>query len=167
MEKLINEFSFGLFFWQLLIFVGLIFLLKKFAWKPILDSVNEREDSIKEALSSAEEAKKQMQSLKEDNQKILQEAKMERDNLLKEAKNKGLKIVEYAKEEARGEADKILKDVQERIQNEKKSVIKDLKNQVAQFSLDIAEKIIERELEDKKKQDEVVKKMLKDLSIKK
>ena len=167
MEKLINEFSFGLFFWQLLIFVGLIFLLKKFAWKPILDSVNEREDSIKEALSSAEEAKKQMQSLKEDNQKILQEAKMERDNLLKEAKNKGLKIVEYAKEEARSEADKILKDVQERIQNEKKSVIKDLKNQVAQFSLDIAEKIIERELEDKKKQDEVVKKMLKDLSIKK
>ena len=114
MEKLINEFSFGLFFWQLLIFVGLIFLLKKFAWKPILDSVNEREESIKEALSSAEEAKKQMQSLKDDNQKILKEAKMERDNLLKDAKNKGLKIVEYAKEEARGEADKILKDVQEK-----------------------------------------------------
>ena len=112
MEKLINEFSFGLFFWQLLIFVGLIFLLKKFAWKPILDSVNERENSIKEALSSAEEAKKQMQSLKEDNQKILQQAKMERDNLLKEAKNKGLNIVESAKEEARSEADKILKDVQ-------------------------------------------------------
>ena len=129
MEKLISEFSFGLFFWQLLIFLGLIFLLKKFAWKPILDSVNERENSIKEALSSAEEAKKQMQSLKEDNQKILQEAKIERDNLLKDAKNKGVEIVESAKKEASIEAEKILKDVQERIDNEKKSFVRDIKNQ--------------------------------------
>ncbi len=167
MEKLISEFSFGLFFWQLLIFVGLIFLLKKFAWKPILDSVNERENSIKEALLSAEEAKRQMQSLKEDNQKILQEAKMERDNLLKDAKNKGLKIVESAKKESKLEAEKILKDVQERIDNEKKSVVKDIKNQVAEFSIEIAEKIIKKELEDKTKQDDMVKELLKDLSIKK
>ena len=142
MEKLINEFSFGLFFWQLLIFVGLILLLKKFAWKPILDSVNEREDSIKQALSSAEKARSEMQSLKEDNQKILKEAKIEREALLKEARNRGGKIVETAKKEARIEADKILKDVQERIENEKKHVIKDLKNQVAEFSIEIAEKVI-------------------------
>jgi len=166
MEKLINEFSFGLFFWQLLIFVGLILLLKKFAWKPILDSVNEREDSIKQALSSAEKARSEMQSLKEDNQKILKEAKIEREALLKEARNRGGKIVETAKKEARIEADKILKDVQERIENEKKHVIKDLKNQVAEFSIEIAEKVIEKELDDKKKQNDVVKKLLKDLSIK-
>ena len=162
MEKLINEFSFGLFFWQLLIFVGLILLLKKFAWKPILDSVNEREDSIKQALSSAEKARSEMQSLKEDNQKILKEAKIEREALLKEARNRGGKIVETAKKEARIEADKILKDVQERIENEKKHVIKDLKNQVAEFSIEIAEKVIEKELDDKKKQNDVVKKLLKD-----
>lgn len=162
MEKLINEFSFGLFFWQLLIFVGLILLLKKFAWKPILDSVNEREDSIKQALSSAEKARSEMQSLKEDNQKILKEAKIEREALLKEARDRGGKIVETAKKEARIEADKILKDVQERIENEKKHVIKDLKNQVAEFSIEIAEKVIEKELDDKKKQNDVVKKLLKD-----
>ena len=78
MDKLINDFSFGLFFWQLLIFIGLIFLLKKFAWKPILDAVNDREEGIRTALLSAENAKKEMQNLQADNQRILQEARMER-----------------------------------------------------------------------------------------
>ena len=82
MEKLISEFSFGLFFWQLFIFIGLILLLKKFAWKPILDAVNERETSIKDALSSADEARKEMASLQEDNQKILQSAVLRYPKLL-------------------------------------------------------------------------------------
>ena len=75
MDKLINEFSFGLFFWQLLIFVGLVLLLKKFAWKPILDAVNEREDSIRESLLSADKSRKEMESLNENNKKILKEAR--------------------------------------------------------------------------------------------
>ena len=79
MEKLINDFSFGLFFWQSLIFLLLIFLLKKFAWKPILDAVNEREEGIKNALLSAEIAKRDMQNLKSDNEKLLAEARVERD----------------------------------------------------------------------------------------
>ena len=87
MEKLIEEFSFGLFFWQLLIFLGLIFLLRKFAWKPILDAVNERETSIKDAMNAAEEAKKEMASIQEDNQKVLKEARAEREALLKEARS--------------------------------------------------------------------------------
>ena len=86
MEKLITEFSFGLFFWHSLIFIGLIFLLKKFAWKPILDAVDERDNSIKKAISSAENARKEMETLKEDNSRILKEARIERDKLLKDAK---------------------------------------------------------------------------------
>ena len=100
MEKLINDFSFGLFFWQTLIFLILIFLLKKFAWKPILDAVNEREEGIKNALLSAENAKKEMQNLKSDNEKLLADARVERDVMLKEAREIKDKIVSEAKDEA-------------------------------------------------------------------
>ena len=165
MEKLISEFSFGLFFWQLFIFVGLILLLKKFAWKPILDAVNERETSIKDALSSADEARKEMASLQEDNQKILQEARAEREALLKEARTSGADLFAKAKEDAKLEADKILSQAQDAIQNEKRAAINELKNQVAQISLEIAEKVIEGELEDKDKQTSLVEKLLKNASL--
>ena len=165
MEKLISEFSFGLFFWQLFIFIGLILLLKKFAWKPILDAVNERETSIKDALSSADEARKEMASLQEDNQKILQEASAEREALLKEARTSGADLLAKAKEDAKLEADKILSQAQDAIQNEKRAAINELKNQVAQISLEIAEKVIEGELEDKDKQTSLVEKLLKDASL--
>ena len=165
MEKLISEFSFGLFFWQLFIFVGLILLLKKFAWKPILDAVNERETSIKDALSSADEARKEMASLQEDNQKTLQEARAEREALLKEARTSGADLLAKAKEDAKLEADKILSQAQDAIQNEKRAAINELKNQVAQISLEIAEKVIEGELEDKDKQTSLVEKLLKDASL--
>ena len=108
MEKLINDFSFGLFFWQTLIFIGLIFLLKKFAWKPILDSVNEREDGIKNALLSAENAKKEMQNLQADNQRILQEARLERDGMLKEAREIKEKMIADSKTEAQAQGLKII-----------------------------------------------------------
>ena len=147
MEKLINEFSFGLFFWQSLIFIGLILLLRKFAWKPILDAVNERETSIKDAMNSAEEAKKEMASIQEDNQKVLKEARAEREALLKDARSNGADIVAQAKAEAKAEADKIIAQAQESIQNEKRAAITELKNQVAQISLDIAEKVIDSELD--------------------
>ena len=165
MEKLISEFSFGLFFWQLFIFIGLILLLKKFAWKPILDAVNERETSIKDALSSADEARKEMASLQEDNQKILQEARAEREALLKEARTSGADLLAKATEDAKLEADKILSQAQDAIQNEKRAAINELKNQVAQISLEIAEKVIEGELEDKDKQTSLVEKLLKDASL--
>ena len=165
MEKLISEFSFGLFFWQFFIFIGLILLLKKFAWKPILDTVNERETSIKDALSSADDARKEMASLQEDNQKVLQEARAEREALLKEARISGADLLAKAKEDAKLEADKILSQAQDAIQNEKRAAINELKNQVAQISLEIAEKVIEGELEDKDKQTSLVEKLLKDASL--
>ena len=165
MEKLINEFSFGLFFWQLFIFIGLIFLLRKFAWKPILDAVNQRETSIKDAINLAEEAKKEMTSIQEDNQKILKEARAERDALLKEARFNGADIVAQAKGEAKAEADKIIAQAQESIQNEKRAALHELKNQVAQISLDIAEKVIESELDSKDKQSKLVNQLIKDASL--
>jgi len=84
MEKLVNDFSLGLFIWQTLLFIGLVFLLKKFAWKPILDTINEREEGIKDALAQADKARQEMANIKSDNDKILKEARIERDALLKE-----------------------------------------------------------------------------------
>jgi len=165
MEKLINEFSFGLFFWQSLIFIGLILLLRKFAWKPILDAVNERETSIKDAMNAAEVAKKEMASIQQNNQKVLKEARAERESLLKEARSNGADIVAQAKAEAKAEADKIIALAQESIQNEKRAALIELKNQVAQISLDIAEKVIDSELESKEKQSKLVNQLIKDASL--
>jgi len=121
MEKLISEFSIGLFFWQTIIFILLIFLLKKYAWKPILDAVNEREEGIKNALLSAEKAKEEMASLQSDNEETLKKARAERDSLLKEAREIKQQLIDDAKNEAQSEAKKIISQAQETIQNEKKS----------------------------------------------
>jgi F-type H+-transporting ATPase subunit b len=165
MEKLISEFSFGLFFWQLLIFIFLVLLLKKFAWKPILDTVNERESSIKDAMSEADKARNEMLAIQESNQKVLKEARAEREVLLKDARNTGAEIVAQAKTDAKTEANKIISQAQEAIQNEKRAAVNELKNQVAQISLEIAEKVIDTELANKDKQAQLVDKLLKDSSL--
>ncbi len=161
MDKLINDFSVGLFFWQSLLFITLILLLKKFAWGPILTAVEEREDGIKDALEAAEKAKAEMQALNADNERILAEARIERDVLLKEAREMKDKIVNEAKDQANAEADKILISAKEQINNEKMKAITELKNQVADMSIDIAEKILKSELSDKNKQNELVAEALK------
>lgn len=166
MEKLINDFSFGLFFWQLLIFVGLVLLLRKFAWKPILDAVNNREEGIKNALESAEAAKKEMQDLQADNERILNEARAERDAMLKEARQLKENMISDAKAEAQTEADKIVAEAQATIESEKKAAIAELKNQVAGLSVDIAEKVVRNELSNKDKQLELVDSMLGDVTLK-
>ena len=140
MEKLLEEFSVGLFFWQLVLFVGLVLLLKKFAWKPILDSVNNREEGIKKALDSAEKAKREMENLQADNEKLLQEARMEREAMLKEARDLKSKMIEDAKGEAENQANKIIQQAQATIESEKKAAISELKSQVASLSIEIAEK---------------------------
>lgn len=166
MEKLITEFSFGLFFWHSLIFIGLIFLLKKFAWKPILDAVEERDNSIKKAISSAENARKEMETLKEDNSRILKEARIERDKLLKDAKKTKEELIDNAKEEAKLEAQKIINQANLSIDNEKKLAIKELKNQVSLISMQIAEKVIKKELDDNNKQEEFLNKLIEETNIK-
>jgi len=165
MEKLISEFSFGLFFWQLFIFIGLVLLLKKFAWKPILESINERESSIKEALLSADNARKQMESLTQDNQRTIREARAERELLLKEARNTSSKIIDEAKQEAKNSADQLIKQAHESIEGEKRAAIQELKNQVADIAVKMAEKVLHSELENKDKQNKLIDRLLKETKL--
>jgi F-type H+-transporting ATPase subunit b len=165
MDKLINDFSVGLFFWQSLLFIALILLLKKYAWGPILTAVEEREDGIKDALEAAEKAKAEMKALNADNEKILAEARIERDALLKEAREIKDGIVNDAKELANTEADKILTTAKDQINNEKMKAMTELKNTVATLSIDIAEKVLRSELSDKKKQEYLVENALKETEL--
>ena len=165
MEKLINQFEFGLFFWQIIIFVGLIFLLKKFAWKPILDAVNEREEGIKNALLSAENAKKEMQNLKSDNEKLLADARAERETMLKEAREIKDKMIADAKHEAQNQGEKLIEQAKAAINAEKNAAMADLKNQVSNLSLQIAEKILRSELSNKESQTKLVEQLLGDAKL--
>ncbi|RZS99256.1 F0F1 ATP synthase subunit B [Aquimarina brevivitae] len=165
MEKLINDFSFGLFFWQAVIFIGLVLLLKKYAWKPILKAVSDREEGIKSALESAEAARKEMQNLQADNERIINEARAERDTMLKEARQMKDAMIAEAKSEAQAEADKIVAQANASIENEKKAALAELKNQVAELSVEIAEKVVRNELSSKDKQMQLVETMLGDVTI--
>jgi F-type H+-transporting ATPase subunit b len=165
MEKLINDFSFGLFIWQTIIFVGLIFLLKKFAWKPILDAVNEREEGIKNALLSAGNARKEMQNLQADNQRILQEARLERDAMLKDAREIKEKMIADSKNEAQAQGLKMIEQAKAAIQSEKNAAMAELKSQVSSLSLEIAEKLLKDELSNKEAQVKLVEKMLGDAKL--
>jgi len=151
----------GLMFWTCVVFVLLLVLLKKFAWKPILDAVDERNESIDNALKAADKAKEEMAALNADNERILIEARKERDLLLKEAREIKESIITEAKEKATSEADKIIISAKEQINNDKMKAITELKNQVAELSIEMTEKILKSELSDAVKQKELVSKALK------
>ena len=165
MDKLIEQFSLGLFFWQLILFVALVLLLKKFAWKPILNAVNDREEGILKALESAENARKEMQNLTADNERILKEARIERDAMLKEAREMKDGIISEAKSEAHAQATKVIDQAKATIESEKHAAIAEIKNQVAELSLEIAEKVMRNELSDKNKQIKLVEDMLKEVKL--
>ena len=150
----------GLIFWTTISFAILYFILAKFAWKPILGAVTEREKSIKDALSAAEKAKEEMANLKADNEKILNEAKLQRESLLKEAREIKSKIIADAESEATEKANKLIKSAKTAIENEKSAAMKELKNTVVDLSLDIAEKLLSKELADKSKQVENIQDIL-------
>ena len=151
----------GLIFWTTIVFLILLAVLKKYAWKPILSAVDERNKSIEDALKAADKAKNEMLALNTDNERILAEAKKERDALLKEGREIKDNIIAEAKDKAKLEADKILTTAKEQINNEKMKAITELKNQVAEISIDIAEKILKSELSDKNKQKELIAEALK------
>ena len=163
--KLLEDFSIGLFFWQILLFLLLFFLLKKFAWKPILNAVNEREEGIKNALAEADNARQEMENLKSDNEKILKEARAERDAMMKDAREIKESMISEAKEEAKAQGTKLIEQAKTTIQNEKLAAITDLKNQVADLSISIAEKVMQQELSSKDKQAALVEKMLGDIKL--
>ncbi|MBX2828981.1 MAG: F0F1 ATP synthase subunit B [Flavobacteriaceae bacterium] len=162
---LLEEFSLGLFFWQTLLFLLLLFLLRRYAWKPILNAVNDREQGIKDALAAAENAKKEMENLQADNEKLLKEARAERDAMMKEARELKAKMISDAKEEAKSEADKMIANAQAAIESEKKAAVADIKNQVASLSVEIAEKVVKEELSNKDKQLKLVETMLGDAKL--
>lgn len=165
MEQLIEDFSLGLFFWQTLLFIALVFLLWRYAWKPILNAVNDREEGIKNALAAAEDAKKEMQNVTADSEKLLKEARAEREIMIKEAREIKDKIVSDAKEQAQLEGDKLIRQAQAAIESEKKAAVTDIKNQVADLSVEIAEKIIKDQLANKEKQLKLVDNMLGDIKL--
>ena len=146
----------GLIFWTTVVFSLLLVVLKKYAWKPILSAVDERNKSIEDALKAADKAKEEMLSLNADNERILMEAKKERDTLLKEGREIKNSIIDEAKDKAKIDAEKILTTAKEQIINEKMKAITELKNQVANLSIEIAEKILKSELQDLNKQKELV-----------
>jgi F-type H+-transporting ATPase subunit b len=157
--------SIGLIFWMIVSFSIILFLLKKFAWKPILTMIKEREESIEQALASAENAKEEMKKLQSNNERILAEARNERDLLLKDARDIREKMIAEAKGIATKEGERMLKSARENIQNEKMAAITELKNQVATLSIDIAEKILKSELSSDEKQKSLVNTLLKDVNL--
>lgn len=155
----------GLIFWMSVSFLLLLFILRKFAWKPILKMLSERETSIATALDSARKAKEEMANLKADNERLLNEARAERDRMLKEARDTKDAIVAEAKSKAQSEANKVLQQARETIQTEKMAAITELKNQVASMSIEIAEKILRTELGNDEKQKALVQSLLKDINL--
>ena len=155
----------GLVFWSVITFFILLVVLRKFAWKPILGAVDERENGIKNALEAADKARMEMENLKADNERILNEARAEREGMLKEAREIKTKMVSDAKEEAQEQATKMITQAQEAIENEKRSAMAELKNHVASLSIDIAEKVVREELSNKDKQLELVESMLGDAKL--
>ncbi len=155
----------GLIVWMLISFGIIVFLLAKYAWPVILTALDEREKSITEALDSARKAKDDVAALKADNEKILAEARNVRDTMLKEARETKDKIVNDAKAKATEESDRLLKLARESIQNEKMAAITELKNQVAQLSVDIAQKLLTEELSSPEKQKTLVKALLENVNL--
>ena len=152
----------GLIFWTTVVFTLLVLLLKKFAWKPILSAVDERNKSIKDSLAQAEKARSEVSELTANNEKIIAQAKVDRDLILKEARDMKNEIISEAKEKANKEAEKLISTAKEQILNEKMKAITELKNHVADLSIEMAEKILSSELSDVAKQKELVSKALKE-----
>jgi len=155
----------GLIIWQTIVFVLLVLLLAKLAWKPIINSLKDRERSIQDALDTAEKARMEMSQLRSDNEKLLSEAREERDRILREARDVSVKIREEAHLDARKASDKIVEDARAAINIEKQAALREVKAQVAMFSLEIAEKLMKKNLSTDKAQKDLVESYVKDLKV--
>jgi F-type H+-transporting ATPase subunit b len=157
--------EFGLVFWMTVSFLIVVFILRKFAWGPILSSLKERETSIEDALNAAKKAKDEVANMKAENEQLLKQARNERDMMLKEARDTKDAIVNEARAKAQSEADRMITAARESIQNEKMAAITELKNQVATLSIEIAEKVIRQQLASEDKQKALVNDLLKDVKL--
>jgi F-type H+-transporting ATPase subunit b len=166
MEQLLENFSLDLFVKQTILFLILIFIMVKYAWKHIPQALSDREEGIKNALDAAEEAKKEMQNLQANNEQLLKEARAERDAMMKEAREIKDKMISDAKDEAKEVAAKLIMNAQASIEQEKQSALAELKNQVADLSIGIAESVVKKELSNKKDQLKLVEDLLGDVTLK-
>ncbi|WP_026955100.1 F0F1 ATP synthase subunit B [Algoriphagus vanfongensis] len=157
--------SSGLIFWQLFGFLALLFILIKFAWKPMLGALEEREASIDNALKSAEQARSEMANLKAENEKLLAEARLERDNILKKAQEASAKMIEEAKDEAGKQGAQMIANAKAVIETEKKAALAEVKTQVATLTLEVTEKLLKKNLSDDKAQKELVDGFVNDLKL--
>ncbi len=165
METLLNDFSPGLFVVSTILLLALIGLMVKFAWKPILNSLEERESGIENALAAAENARKEMQNLTADNEKLAKEARAERDAMMKEARDIRETMIAEAKEDAKEVTTKLIENAQASIQQEKQAALAELKKNVAELSIGIAESVIKKELSSKKEQLALVEGILKEVEL--
>ncbi|MCY4562044.1 MAG: F0F1 ATP synthase subunit B [Flavobacteriaceae bacterium] len=165
MEKLITEFSIGLFFWQSLIFLIVLLILQRYAWKPILKAIQQREQTIKGSLENARKVEQQSAKLKSENKKVLKEAYQKRDEILRQANKSSAQMINSAKEEARQEAQKILQNAYSDIEVEKQNAVSELKNSVGQVAILIAHKVLDDELSDQQKQQKLIQELLKEVSL--
>jgi F-type H+-transporting ATPase subunit b len=157
--------DFGLIIWTLLAFLVVLFILKKFAWKPILNALKERETTIADSLATAERVKAEMSQLKSENEALLAKAREERAQLLKEARDTKDRIISEAKEQAKIEANKIVIDAQAAIQQQKMAALTDVKNQVGTLVIEVAEKVLRRELGNKTEQESYIKQLAEEVKL--
>jgi F-type H+-transporting ATPase subunit b len=166
MDQLLNDFSPGLFIIQSVLMLVVIFLMIKFAWKPIISALDEREEGIKNALESAEKAKQEIESISSSNEELLRQTREERDAMLKEAREMKAKMIAEAESNAEAEAAKIIASAKEAIEVEKKEALAELKAEVAQLSISVAEKLLKEELSDAKKDASFVNGLLGEVNLK-
>ncbi len=155
----------GLIIWQLIIFLGVLLILRAFVWKPILRGLKTREFQIEDSLRAADDAKEEMKQIKADNDYLLQEARIERDAMLKKARTAAGHIVEHAKSETFDITSKMIQDARDAIELEKKVALTEVKDLVASLSLEIAEKVLRKNLSEDKSQKALVDKFIKDVKI--
>jgi F-type H+-transporting ATPase subunit b len=157
--------DFGLIVWTGLTFAILLFLLGKFAWKPIMNMIHEREQGIADALAQADKVKAEMAQMKNENEALMAQAREERAQMLKEAKEAKDKIVNEAKEQAKAEASKIMAETQEQINNQKMAALTDVKNQIGSLVIDVAEKVLRKEMADKAAQETYIKQLAEEITL--
>ena len=155
----------GTVIWMLVVFGIVLYILAKFAWKPILGALQQRDQSIERALRSAENARKDIEKIKADNEKIIAKGREERDQMMMEARDIKDKLIAEAKNQANEEAEKLIRSAKQAIENEKATVLTDIRKQVAAFSLEIAEKIIRQKLSDDKEQQKLIDELVKELKL--
>lgn len=155
----------GLFFWSLVSFLLVLYILGKFAWKPIVKTLNEREAKIADSIATAQKVRAEMDQLKADNEKLLQEAREERSNMLKEAKEIKEKIINDAKSQAKSEAEKMILDARHQIENEKNAALTEVKNQIGSLAVEVAEKILRKELSEAQAQEHYIRALADEITL--